>query len=32
MGIYQVVAISEGDSLIEPEVEEENLPATEGAP
>jgi hypothetical protein len=31
-GIYQVVAISEGDSLIEPEVEEENLPATEGAP
>jgi hypothetical protein len=30
--IYQVVAISEGDSLLEPPVEEENLPATEGAP
>jgi hypothetical protein len=31
-GIYQVVAISKGENLIEPAVQEENLPATEGAP
>jgi hypothetical protein len=31
-GTYQVVAISDGEPLLDPPVEEENLPATEGAP
>jgi len=31
-GTYQVVSISDGEPLLDPPVEEENLPATEGAP